>query len=404
MLMRETILNNGINTCIKRNANTPRVALSINFSIIKPESNAGQYLLMNRLLMKGTEKYSSEELSTILDENAIELYTEMKYDYLRFRFVALNEDFEFALSILSDIILNSTFAEFEKEREKLKGEIIAELDSAKVKVSDLFTKSIYKDHFYGHSYTKVLEDIDKVTFEDVKNAYFAILQDSKKALTLVGDIEAEYAEQLLNKYLGSLPASTSTETEINVPNSVKNEYVELIKEDAQQAQIIQGWRVPAMGSEDYPKLMLLNVILGASGLSSRLFLELREKKGLAYTVRSSYENHAKGAVFSIYIGTEPSNIQTSIEGFKEEIEKIKTVPVSEEELHNAKNNIIGKQQFITETNSQQANLMAYYAISGRPFDYQKKVIEALRNVTSQELIECANKYFTEDFVLAVLKP
>ena len=402
--MREINLTNGIIACIKRNVNTPRVALSMNFSIVKPECNAGQYLLMNRLLMKGTQKYSSEELSTVLDENAIELYTEMKYDYLRFRFVALNEDFEFALSILTDIILNSTFEEFEKEREKLKGEIMAELDSAKVKVSDLFTKTIYKNHFYGHSYTKVLEEIDKVSFDDVKNSYWDILNNSKKTLALVGDLEYERAESLLNQYFESLPKSLDVETEINTPQAIKNEYAELIKEDAQQAQILQGWRVPAIGSEDYPKLMLLNVILGASGLSSRLFLELREKKGLAYTVRSSYENHAKSAVFSIYIGTEPSNIQTSIEGFKEEIEKIKNILVSEEELHNAKNNIIGKQQFITETNSQQANLMAYYAISGKPFNYQESVIEALKNVTSEELKECANKYFTDDFVLAVLKP
>jgi Ca2+/Na+ antiporter len=123
--MREINLINGINVCIKRNENTPRIALSMNFSIVKPELKAGQYLLMNRLLMKGTEKYSSEELSTVLDENAIELYTEMKYDYLRFRFVALNEDFEFALSILSDIVLNSTFEEFEKEKntEEIKEEV-----------------------------------------------------------------------------------------------------------------------------------------------------------------------------------------------------------------------------------------------------------------------------------------
>lgn len=402
--MRELNLINGINACIKRNNNTPRIALSLNFSIVKTERYAGEYLLMNRLLMKGTKKYSSEELSSVLDENAIELYTEMKYDYLRFRFVALNEDFEFALSILSDIILNSTFEEFEKEKEKLKGEILAELDSAKVKVSDLFTKTIYKDHFYGHSYTKVLEEIDKVTIDDVKNAYIEILNNSKKALALVGDIEDNKAEELLNKYLKEVPENKMIESQISEPMSLANTYVEHLKEDAQQAQILQGWKVPAIGSDDYPRLMLLNVILGASGLSSRLFLELREKKGLAYTVRSSYENHSKAAVFSIYIGTEPSNIQTSIEGFKEEIEKIKNILVSEEELYNAKNNIIGKQQFITETNSQQANLMAYYAISGKPFDYQKSVIEALKNVTSEELKECANKYFTDDFVLAILKP
>ena len=402
--MIEQILNNGIKACIKKNSNTPRIALSLNFSIVNPEKNAGQYLLMNRLLLKGTDQYSSEELSTILDENAIELFTEMKYDYLRFRFVALNEDFELALSIFSNIILHSTFEEFEKEKEKLKGEILAELDSAKVKVSDLFTKTIYKDHFYGHSYTKILDEIEKVTFNDVKNGYFDIVKNSQKTLALVGDLDESNVINILNKHLSEIPEFVNVESEIKAPKPIKNDYVEYIKEDAQQAQILQGWRVPSIVSEDYPKLMLLNVILGASGLSSRLFLELREKKGLAYTVRSSYENHLQGAVFSIYIGTEPSNIETSIAGFKEEIEKIKTILVSEEELNNAKNNIIGKQQFLTETNSQQANLMAYYSIMGKPFGYQNNVIEALRKVTSEELLECANKYFTDDFVLAVLKP
>lgn len=402
--MREVRLKNGINACIKRNEDTPRTALVINFSINEPEKIAGQYLLLNRLLMKGTKKYSSEELSSLLDENAIELYTEMKYDYLKFRFVSLNEDFEFALSILEDIILNSTFEEFEKEKIKLKGELLAELDSARVKISDLFSKTIFKNHFYGHTYTIVLDEIDKVTLEDVKSAYKNILEHSNKTVVLVGDVDFDNAEALLNEKFGNLPSPVERESDIPQVSLLKQEYAELIKSDAQQAQIIQGWLVPALGSDDYAKLMLLNVILGASGLSSRLFLELREKKGLAYTVRTSYENHAKGAVFTIYIGTEPSNIQTSIEGFKVEIEKIKNELISEEELHNAKNNIIGKQQFVTETNSQQANLMAYYSISGKPYAYQQEVREALKRVTAEELKECANKYFTDDYVLAVLKP
>jgi len=403
-IMKEFSLKNNIKVCVKENKNTPRVALSMNFSITNPEKYAGQYLLMNRLLLKGTKKYSSEEISTILDENAIELYTEMKHDYLRFRFVALNEDFDLALSIFKDIVLNSTFEEFEKERTKLKGELMAELDSAKVKVSDLFTKTIYKNHFYGHSYTVVLDEIDKIAIDDVKTAYNEILNNSQKTLTVVGDVDSNIVEQKLNDCLSSIPDANESSSVIKEPEYPKQEYVEIIKDDAQQAQIIQGWRVASVDHKDYPALMLLNVILGASGLSSRLFLELREKKGLAYTVRSSYETHFKSAVFSIYIGTEPSNIQTSIDGFKEEIEKIKNILVSEEELSNAKNNIIGKQQFITETNSQQANLMAYYAISGRNFDHQKNVIEALKKVTSQELKDCANKYFTDDFVLAILKP
>ena len=400
--MREICLNNDIKACIKLNKNTPRVALTLNLSIDNPEKFSGEYSLMNRLLLKGTKTYSSEELSTILDENAIELCTEMKSDYLRFRFVCLNEDFEKALSIMQDIILNSTFDEFEKEKNKLKGELIAELDSAKVKVSDLFTKSVYENHYYGHSYTKVLEDIDNVTKNDVVNSYMKILNQSRKTIAFVGDYND--AELLIQKYLGSINSSCNTTSCVEKPEKLENKYVELIKPDANQAQIIQGWRVPTIEHEDYPVIMLLNVILGASGLSSRLFMELREKKGLAYTVRSSYETHLKSAVFSIYIGTEPGNIQTSIEGFKEEIEKIKTIPVSEQELYNAKNNIIGKQQFITETNSQQANMMAYYSIMQKPFYYQKDLIDKIKQVTSEQIQNCAQKYFNDNFVLAILKP
>lgn len=399
--MREFILKNGINACIKQNKNTPRVGLTLNISINDEEKFAGEYSMMNRLLLKGTTNYSSEELATLLDENAIELITEMKSDYLRIRFTCLNEDFEKALSLMSDIILNSTFDEFDKEVGKLKGELMAELDSAKVKVSDLFTKTIYKDHFYGHSYTKILEEVDKITKEDVIKAYKNILETGRKSVALVGDIDEN---GLLEKYLGILPSATENLSNISVPKELTQDYAELIKEDANQAQILQGWRVGTISDKEYPMLMLLNIILGASGLSSRLFLELREKKGLAYTVRTSYETHLKSAVFSIYIGTEPSNIQTSIEGFKEEIEKIKNIPVGEEELHNAKNNLIGKQQFLSETNSQQANIMAYYSIMGKGFNYRETVIEQIKNVTSEDLIACANKYFTDNFVLAVIKP
>lgn len=399
--MREFILNNGIKCCIKRNQDTPRVAFTLNVAINDDEMIAGQYSLMNRLLLKGTKNYSSEDIANIMDDNAIELYTEMKSDYLRFRFVCLNEDFEKAMSLLSDIILNSTFEEFDKEKNRLVGELNAELDSAKVKVSDLFTKTIYKNHFYGHSYTKILENIDKIEKDDVINLYNRILNTGKKTATLVGDVEEN---GLIEKYLGTVPASSDNDSNVTVPKPLSQEYVEVIKEDANQAQILQGWLVGTISDKEYPVLMLLNIILGASGLTSRLFLELREKKGLAYTVRTSYETHLKSAVFSIYIGTEPSNIQTSIDGFKEEIEKIKKIPVGDEELYNAKNNLIGKQQFLSETNSQQANIMAYYAIMGKPFNYQESIIEQIKQVTPQDILDCANKYFTEDFVLSVLKP
>lgn len=399
--MREIILKNGINACIKQNKNTPRVALTLNMSIDEEEKHAGLYTMVNRLLLKGTSACSSEELANMLDENAIELSVDMKSDYLRFRFVCLNEDFEHSLQILNDIIMNSTFDEFEKEKNKLKGELTAELDSAKIKVSDLFTRNIYKKHFYGNSYTKILEDIDNITREDVICAYKNILRNSRKSLALVGDIDEK---DLLKQYLGVIPNTPCSTSNIPLPQPIQTERVEVIKNDANQAQIIQGWHAGTIQDSEYPTLMLLNIILGASGLSSRLFLELREKKGLAYTVRTAYETHLKSSVFSIYIGTEPSNIQTSIDGFKVEIEKIKKIPVSKEELMNAKNNLIGKQQFLNETNAQQANNMAHYAIMGKPYNYRTDLAKQIEKVSSEDLLACANKYFNDNYILAILKP
>ena len=110
------------------------------------------------------------------------------------------------------------------------------------------------------------------------------------------------------------------------------------------------------------------------------------------------------AMFSIYIATEPSNIETCLKGFKEEVDKIKAELVSEEELKNAKNNIDGKHQFIVETNFQQSTSMAYYGINDLPFWYYDTMHEKISAVTPEMVKECANKYFNDKSIIAVLHP
>lgn len=399
-----TTLKNKTQFFYKKNKNTPRVALCLNLSIEEPEKSAGIHALMSRLFMQGTKKRSAEQIAEELDAYAIDFSVELKQDYLRFRFVCLNEDFPKALEIMTDIIKNSTFEEFEKELAKMTGEIVAELDSPRGKVSDAYYKTIFENHVYGNTYTKILENAENITKQDVLDAYGKIINDSKKVLTFVGDLDFAEVEQLLEDNFGNLAASCETRSDKSVPVLTEHKYAEILKPDANQAHILQGWIVPTYTSEDYPALALLNVILGASGLSSRLFLELRDKKGLAYVVRSSYEPFGLCGSFSIYIATEPKNIEVSLAGFKEEIEKIKTIPVVEEELQNAKNNIIGKWAFMQETNSQQGCLTAHHAIQGLGFDFQSEIKEKIKKVTAEQIQACANKYFNDKYVLTVLKP
>lgn len=402
--MQEFKLKNNIQAVYKQNKNTPRVGVSFNFSINEAENLAGTYSLMGRLLLQGTKTRSAEQLAKELDENAIEFSCDMKQDYLRLRFVCLNEDFALATEIMADIIKNSTFEEFDKEKTKMQGEITAELDSAKTKALDNYYKTLFEGHFYGHTYTKILENLDKITKEDVTNAYKIIVETSKKVLSFVGDIDFESVEALLENNLSDIENSNPQEKNLSVPELKESKTVEIIKNDAQQAQIIQGWIFPTFNSVDYPAIVIMNVILGSSGLCSRLFLELRDKKGLAYTVRSAYETNATCGNLSIYIATEPSNIQISLDGFKEEIDKFKQTPVDDIELEHAKNNIIGKQQFVTETNAQQANLLAYYGVMGLGFDFQDQIIEKIKQVTPEQIQSCANKYFVDESVISILRP
>ena len=402
--MKKFELKNNIKAVYKLNKNTPRVGVCLNFAINDAEKFPGVYYLMSRLLMQGTKNYTSERLANILDLNAINLNVDIKQDYLRFRFVCLNEDFVLASKIMADVIFNSTFEEFDKEKFKMKGEMVAELDSARLRALDNYYKNLFENHYYGNTHTKILESLDSITKQDVIDAYNSILNNSQKVLSFVGDIDFDSVKNTFNNCLADLTNSDNACKSIKTPVLKKGKKVEIIKNDAQQAQIIQGWIFPSLKNSMYPAIILMNIILGSAGLSSRLFLELREKKGLAYTVRSIYESNELCASFSIYIATEPKNVQTCLEGFNTEINKIKNVLVDDVELENAKNNLIGRQQFITETNAQQANQLAYYGIMGLDFDFQKTLIKQVKVVTPEQIKQCANEFFSEKSVISILKP
>lgn len=399
-----TKLKNNTEFFYKRNKNTPRVALCLNFTIEEPEKSAGIHALMARLFMQGTKTRSAQQIAEELDAYAIEFSVDLKQDYLRFRFLCLNEDFSKALEIMTDIIKNSTFEECEKELAKMTGEIVAELDSPRGKVSDAYYRTMFENHPYGNTYTKILENAQNIKKDDVIEAYNKIINESRKVLTFVGDLDFDDISSDLEQNLGTLPESVQIDSEKDIPILNEKKTAEIIKPDANQAHILQGWIVPTYLSEDYLALVLLNIILGASGLSSRLFLELRDKKGLAYVVRSSFEPFDLCGNFSIYIATEPKNIEVSLAGFKEEIDKIKNVLVGDEELHNAKNNIIGKWAFMQETNSQQACFIAHHGIQGLGFDFNEKLKDKILKVTAEQIQDCAKKYFNDNYVLSVLKP
>ena len=178
----------------------------------------------------------------------------------------------------------------------------------------------------------------------------------------------------------------------------------MVKNDASQAQIIQGWLIESFNSPLSAKISVLNNILGSSGLSSRLFVNLRDKQGLAYTVRSQYETLAHSAIFNMYIGTAPINIQKSLNGFKEELQKLANIPVSDEELQGAKENIQGRLKYFTQNNSQINAVQGYNFVMGLGLEYNERFMKEIREVNKNDVQEVAKMLLSMPKLITIIAP
>lgn len=398
-------LENGINTIIQVSKNTPRTSFDI---FVKANNELslmpGLASVTSRLLLQGTKTKTQEEIAQFIDENGIEFNIDAKNDFLRVHSYCLNEDFASVLDFIEDILKNSTFDSVEKECLKMEGEIAAELDSPRAKAVDNLAKNIFENHPYGSTYTIILDKLKDINKEVVTQYFSNIFMPENINIVVVGDVvEADILAKLNNNF-GKLAKNDSQLLSFTVPSLKKDKVVTIAKEDVQQAQVLQGWITCGLTEEDYVPMSILNTILGSAGLSSRLFVELRDKKGLAYVVRSSFDAMKIAGLFTVYIATEPKNIQVCLDGFKEEIGKLQKEFVSEKELQDAKSNIIGKRKFFHETNSQRAYYLGYFEHMELGAEFDCLVEEKIQNVTKEDIMRVANKYLSGASVVSLLAP
>ena len=393
------------NIAVENIEDTPRCAIYLYLTTNKDKQHDAATTLLGALLLQGTKDKTAEQIATELENLGIEVGIDTRSDYLKISIVCLNEDLDKALEIVNDIVLNSTFETIDKEIYKFKNETLASLDSPVTKASDAFYKELFKNHKYGITNTKILETIDTIKIDDIKELHKNLLS-GKKIISIAAtmDNEEEFVKNVVQK-LTFMQNSEDFDSKDEIIQNHTPNLIKIEKDDAKQAQIFQGWIVPTAKNEDCAKLTVLNNILGASGLSSRMFVELRDKQGLAYTVRSQYKTMKSGACFMLYIGTEPSNIQKSLNGFKSEIQRLIDEPPSKEELIGAIENYIGKYKyFYTQTNAQIASANGSNWINDFGFEYSKNLIEEIKNVKSEDIVEMAKKYLLKEPVTIVLAP
>lgn len=390
MEFESTTLSSGLPVIVAPAPGTPRMSLAVTVNGgTRREALPGMAKLAQRLLLKGTERRNAEALARELDAHAIDLRDIVLSDSAVLQAVFLNRELDHVLDLLQDMLLHSTFADFDKERTKMAGEIGASLDLPAEQAQDLLMRTLFEGHPYGHTSTRVLEGLDGMDVEATRGWFAAGLSPRDMNVVLVGDTTLEAVLPRLEAAFGGITADTAATPWPALTRATGDRVVTRARPDAQQAQVFQGWYAPGATADDRPAIGVMNTILGAGGLSSRLFVELRDKQGLAYSVRSQYFPMAEVGEFLITIGTSPENIARARAGFIEQLARIQQEPVSFEELRSAKGRVYGAYVMGHETTSQQCLDLALNQIIGLGPDFSARLLQRVQGVTVEDVQRAA---------------
>lgn len=359
------------------------------------EDESGMAHFIEHLLFKGTESHKSSFIVSSLESRGGELnaYTTKEETFVYA--TTLKEDYERALSLISDIVFHSVFPnnEIEKEVEVIVDEINSYKDSPSELIYDDFETLIFKDSPLGRNILGDESRLRQYRTEDALKFVARNYTPDKILFFSLGGITPDKVEKLVDKYLGNIPSrESSPRVQLSFPLSTTSEHIRINK-DLHQSHAMLGTRAYGYRSEKRLALSLLNNILGGPAMSSKLNLSLREKNGLVYQVESAYTSYSDDGIFSIYFASDKDDLDRSISLVRKELNKLQNTPLSSISLERAKKQLLGQIAIGNENRESYALAMAKsYLMSGRDMTLEE-IREKLDAISSKDLQDVANEIF-----------
>lgn len=367
---------------------------------------AGTANLTAATMMKGTKNYTSLELSQVLEDNGIKIVPSVGADAFSITVLTTKDEYDKTMELLNEVVNNAIFDDYEIE--KVKSDKLSAIKTNKdvpiKQAIEEYRDMIYKNTPYSIS-SKVLEkNIQNIKKSDIIEYYNKIFNPKNIVISINGNIDKDKTIQDLNKIFE--PKADSQTFDYKTYDSkiprITTPRTNTIKMPTETAWILLGWQTDGVLSEkDYATLQVIDSILG-TGMSSRLFKELREQEGLAYQLGTGYSPNVLRGSFMMYIGTNPATLEKSKQGLFSEIEKLKTEYVGDKELKDAKEKLIGNYVIGLETNLDKASNTGWYEASTRGYEFKEKYVDLINSVTDADIIEVANKYFNDNYIMSIV--
>ena len=363
---------------------------------------AGITHLMEHMLFKGTPDMNALGIAEAFEsigaqENAA---TGEEYTVLYARF--LPEHLERALDIMSDMVLRPTLADLEREREVIVEEIKMYEDRPDQMADEYLSSLLFHDDTLGRPIIGSAETVRGVDHDTLKGFHQDTYNASNVFVVGAGKLDQDEFERMVGEKLSKLPQGEPFERQAD-PGTPDSRFFYKFKETEQYHVSMGSLGIPA-GSEDRYAMAALNNVLGG-GMSSRLFQEVREKRGLAYAVFSYHQGYSDTGAIKTYVGSTTGNVEEAVSVITEQFGKVQDEPVSDEELERTKQQLKSSTLLALESTAARMTRIGRSVITGSELLSPDEISDRIEAVTAEDIQNLAKKHLNlNDMYLSAVGP
>ena len=364
----------------------------------EPHRNGISHLI-EHMLFKGTERYTAKDIADVFDGIGGNVNAFTSKEYTCFYAKVLDIHLPVAVEMLSEMVFHSIFDphELDKEKNVIIEEIAMYEDTPDDFVHDLIALAAYRDHSLGFSILGSEEILASIRSEDIREYMRSNYLVENMVISLAGNIPPDFLD-LLEEYFGEF-RNHGNEPQDSPPVFCAD--VQFRAKKTEQNHICLALPGHALDDERSYAMILLNNVIGG-GMSSRLFLEIREKKGLAYSVYSYHSAHLDSGLFTIYIGTLPKQTREVLNVTMEVLQELVRNGVTDQELTRGKEQLKGSMIIGLESSGSRMNRLGKNELLLGRHQTIDEVIEKIEQVTKDDISHLIRDLFASPFALAMV--
>jgi predicted Zn-dependent peptidase len=400
-------LANGMTVLVNENPTVPALAASLFVRAgarWETEEQAGITNLLQQTMVKGTDRHSALEIVEATERIGGSLGVSVEPDFAEIRGTALSRHWRSLLALVAEVALRPSLpdAEIATERKAALTAVRSRGDQPFQRALDTLLERLFDGHPYSKpsvGRARVIEGITRTALAEHHRRFY---RPHRMILSVSGQVRAPDVVAEAEKLFGGGPALGPDRSEAIPAPRARSERLEL-SHPAAQAQVLFGFIAPPLGHADYAPVKVLTTILGG-GMAGRLFVQLRDREGLAYATGAVYPSREHPSFVLAYAGTAPKNAARAEAGLRRELERMRAEPPSPAELARARAYLLGQFLLDRRTNARLAWYQALYESTGVGQDFPERYAAAVESVSVQDIRRVADTYLASPSVVVLAPP